>query len=541
MFALIGALALAAVSGDVQLHKKGPEPIGSLEGVFTSDDYPVEALKKNEQGGVDIVIRIDTGGAVADCIVKKSSGSEILDRRTCDVIRERAKFKPARDRKGRPIASDYHQTINWRIAKDLAPSDPWISRIVVNFGPFGEAVSCHIESQGAIQPKPGTPPHPCSQGEMKLNVAGVTKFGGAIDRAIVERSFSPGPEPTPQLAPDEVIANRLVFQLSIDAAGKLVSCKVAQATQAQKEDPCLTVPKEYSVRYGSDRKPVPFSAIATVTTIIHIDRTRPPEATPLGGSLQGLISGDDYPEEALDRGDQGKVGILVHVDAGGAVRDCIVEESSGSAILDKKTCALMRQRAKFKPAVDAQGRATTGEFRTRIVWAIAEDSRMPSDPWTSRTIITFTPDGRPLSCRRELEGALKPAPGTAAPACSPDELTGIPRKIGDLPGAIGTLVIEESFTNRRVRAPLAVGDLLVSRQVVSLDINADGHLTSCKIIERSGAAPDSDACATIDKEYLPRPGPDGWPIAFTAIETISVYVRVEKVALAVRAHGDARP
>jgi TonB family protein len=227
----------------------------------------------------------------------------------------------------------------------------------------------------------------------------------------------------------------------------------------------------------------------------------------------------------------GRVGIRILTDPAGAVSNCTVEESSGSAILDKQTCDIMRQRAKFKPALDQQGKAVAGEFRQRIEWQIAED-RLPSDPWVSRTIITFAPDGQPLSCRMELEGAMKPPSGTAPPDCSAEDIAAVPRKMADLPEAVGTLILEQSFAKRRIPPPpVPAGDVLVSRQVMSLAINKNGHLTSCKVIERSGAGKDTDACATIEEEYVPRPGPDGWPMAFTAIETVSVYVRVEKVAI----------
>jgi|tagenome__1003787_1003787.scaffolds.fasta_scaffold20988900_12 TonB family protein len=388
--------------------------------------------------------------------------------------------------------------------------------------------------------KVGRPPD-CPPTEMKKNVARDRSFGGAIDRSIVEQRFSPGPLPEKQLGEDEVLVFRLAVRLDIDAAGKLTSCTVMERNgPPAAPDPCEGVAKAYRPRPGADGKPAPFRATEAFTTVVHIDRTHPPEPVPLSGSQQGLISPDDYPAEALDRGDQGRVGVLIRTDATGAVIDCTVEESSASPILDKQTCELARTRAKFKPALDRQGRATAGEYRTRISWKIEED-RTPSDPWVSRTVIDFAPDGRPLSCRIELEGAMKPTAGTAPPACPSDPLARVPRKFGDLPGALASVIVEQRFADRRGLAPsVPAGDILVARQVIDLEIDATGQLTSCKAIEGSDKDSSYDPCEEIERTYVPRQGVGGKPVPFKARETISLYVRVQRLAGVARGRRSAR-
>src|SRR3954447_19625715 len=68
-----------------------------------------------------------------------------------------------------------------------------------------------------------------------------------------------------------------------------------------------------------------------------------------GNNLQGLFLGDDYPAVALDRNEEGAVGVIVSIGADGRVEDCVVESSSGSAALDVETCRVIWKRAKFKP------------------------------------------------------------------------------------------------------------------------------------------------------------------------------------------------
>lgn len=88
-----------------------------LPSVFFTDDYPQEALRKNEQGASIVRFRIGKNGRTSECKVVQSSGSSALDAQTCNVIRIRAKFEPARDAAGQPVETIGVQRINWEIPK----------------------------------------------------------------------------------------------------------------------------------------------------------------------------------------------------------------------------------------------------------------------------------------------------------------------------------------------------------------------------------------------------------------------------------------
>lgn len=62
--------------------------------------------------------------------------------------------------------------------------------------------------------------------------------------------------------------------------------------------------------------------------------------------------------------------IRVTIATDGKVRDCTVLASSGSAELDNSACATMTSRARFRPAVDAQGRPIESTHTSRIRWRI---------------------------------------------------------------------------------------------------------------------------------------------------------------------------
>ena len=132
----------------------------------------------------------------------------------------------------------------------------------------------------------------------------------------------------------------------------------------------------------------------------------------------------------------------------------------------------------------------------------------------------------------EFEGAMMPPPGTTPASCDVNAPPNAAPKGADLPEAIGTLVIEERFAPGRLSAPsIPAGDVLVSRQVMSLEVDVHGNLTSCKVVESSGAAAADDPCSQVDKKYIVHKGLDGEPAPFTAIEIVTLYARVEKIAL----------
>ena len=80
----------------------------------------------------------------------------------------------------------------------------------------------------------------------------------------------------------------------------------------------------------------------------------PTGARPLG--RPGLwVTDNDYPSGALRRGEQGVTGFSLTIGPDGRVRDCVVTRSSGSAELDRATCAKVSARARFSPAKDGSG------------------------------------------------------------------------------------------------------------------------------------------------------------------------------------------
>jgi TonB family protein len=244
----------------------------------------------------------------------------------------------------------------------------------------------------------------------------------------------------------------------------------------------------------------------------------PASAKPAIPSLQGLFLGDDYPAVALDRNEQGAVGVMVTVSPAGSVADCIVETSSGSAALDVQTCRIVWLRAKFKPSKDGPW-----TLHQTIRWAIAGDSGAPSEAWSARVIITVA-DGKPPRCWSIGDGILEKAPPPVT-SCSADMLSAA-KQLPTVPAHAVDFVQETAFAvGSEPSLHMVDGDRLVGRQVAEVDVDASGARTACRIIETAGETPPNfkGACATVATGYIAKKGADGKTIPFTGRYVMGAY------------------
>ena len=86
---------------------------GNPGAMFGRDMYPVEALRRGEQGRVVARLAIDRNGRPTGCSVVETSRSASLDRVTCTIGATKLRFLPASDRIGRPVLSRYDLRVRW--------------------------------------------------------------------------------------------------------------------------------------------------------------------------------------------------------------------------------------------------------------------------------------------------------------------------------------------------------------------------------------------------------------------------------------------
>lgn len=89
-------------------------------------------------------------------------------------------------------------------------------------------------------------------------------------------------------------------------------------------------------------------------------------------NLASYVSDEDYPSSAVRNEEQGTTRFRLGVGPDGRVKDCSVTSSSGSSALDATTCRLMKQRAKFTPARNSDGEATSDTVTSAIRWVLPD-------------------------------------------------------------------------------------------------------------------------------------------------------------------------
>ena len=113
-----GRLTLVWLADSARNSNPPGAPIAvSLHDEISSADYPAEAMSRHESGTVLYEVLVSATGVPLRCTVAGSSGSERLDRRTCQIVMERSAFIPAADGEGGPTRGTYRSRISWRMAE----------------------------------------------------------------------------------------------------------------------------------------------------------------------------------------------------------------------------------------------------------------------------------------------------------------------------------------------------------------------------------------------------------------------------------------
>lgn len=109
-------------TGDGDGSGGGETPPEWVRGRIRDSDFPDALADAGVSGTVGVRYTVWTDGRVVDCEVTESSGNRLLDQTTCRLIRERFRFKPSRDRQGRPVVAAIVESHSWMIER--LPPDP---------------------------------------------------------------------------------------------------------------------------------------------------------------------------------------------------------------------------------------------------------------------------------------------------------------------------------------------------------------------------------------------------------------------------------
>lgn len=151
-FAYASAALIVAVITSGEAKEPAPPPtratpLGDPAMWVNSDDYPIAAMADEVEGMTGFILDVGPDGHVTGCTIAISSGSDILDETTCKVMSARARFSPAKDRKGRPVPDHISRRITWRLpnAEDMRLSDyPMRFKAELIIDEAGLVEDCHI-------------------------------------------------------------------------------------------------------------------------------------------------------------------------------------------------------------------------------------------------------------------------------------------------------------------------------------------------------------------------------------------------------------
>lgn len=213
----------------------------NLASLISNEDYPGEALRNDEQGTVGFRLHVGPDGRVAGCDVTSSSGSASLDSTTCRILTARARFSPARDRRGRPTTDTVSARIVWRIeASQAFPVAAMAFVESMRATPAGE-VTCtdFVNGQAAQGP-------PCSPDLARRMGAAARAAGREMGQTIV-RTITPSGEAERSERGDE--GTQIVYaEAAVDIApdGSILQCRIVRnealgpaVGSSPPGDPCL--------------------------------------------------------------------------------------------------------------------------------------------------------------------------------------------------------------------------------------------------------------------------------------------------------------
>jgi len=106
----------------------GLTPPRRIRGEISDRDYPRGAGEAGIGGRVSVIYTVEADGRATHCAITDSSGSAELDAVTCRLIEQRFRFRPSRDRNGRPVRSRIVQDHYWETHDEAPVHEPPVRR-----------------------------------------------------------------------------------------------------------------------------------------------------------------------------------------------------------------------------------------------------------------------------------------------------------------------------------------------------------------------------------------------------------------------------
>lgn len=271
----------------------------------------------------------------------------------------------------------------------------------------------------------------------------------------------------------------VAVSIDVSAAGTPTRCTVTQAADpALDAATCEILMTRAHFEAGRNRRGEPIAGTfsSRIRWILPDDSGSGPRA-----NLSALISNDDYPAGAIQRGASGTVGFKLDVGANGSPTNCTISQSADIE-LDRTTCDIMLARAHFQPATDSAGHATEGSISARVRWVLpdAETGLLPFASIHIAAVLTLDAQGV-VTCSSTSNGA-PPAPPPTQGECGEWYGTGAAEamRIRAIPGDL--ILIFTMVPDGAVPAPgnEGAGAQLLHEDIAELVFNPEGRVSECR-------------------------------------------------------------
>jgi len=115
--------------------------------------------------------------------------------------------------------------------------------------------------------------------------------------------------------------------------------------------------------------------VADLRRVFNVDATVPEPSKfkrRASADIYRFFSDADYPRAAILKEQSGRVGFALLIGEDGRVADCTIVATSGVPSLDSQACALLKSRAKFRPALGLDGKPAKDSKVGGINWRMPD-------------------------------------------------------------------------------------------------------------------------------------------------------------------------
>jgi hypothetical protein len=121
---ILVAIAAAAAAAEAGTYT-APVPRHLDSWIAPVLDFPVRGIEKEVFNIVDVHLTVNQYGGMAACSARSVRGNPNMAEYTCDILKNRTEFKPARDPSGKRMFGVYRVTINWWLSEDKPPPEDY--------------------------------------------------------------------------------------------------------------------------------------------------------------------------------------------------------------------------------------------------------------------------------------------------------------------------------------------------------------------------------------------------------------------------------